>query len=145
MSRTLFLRCFSSFPEKRKSHYEVLEISSNATKQEIHSAFLRLAKKYHPDSSEVENAGDQFYKIQQAYMVLSDVDKKRNYDWSVMGRWSHNPHFSASNAERKAKRRRVDAEVTDSEPVSDHQKTVKTRLETITATLCTWLYEYGHK
>lgn len=64
-----------------KNLYEILEISPNAVPSAIKSAYRRLARKYHPDL----NAGDEFCskkfkEITQAYEILSDLEKKRNYD-----------------------------------------------------------------
>ena len=62
-----------------KSYYEVLGVDKNASEAEIKSAFRKLAKKYHPDNKET---GDEakFKEIGEAYAVLSDENKKRQYD-----------------------------------------------------------------
>ena len=62
-----------------KSYYEVLGVDKNASDAEIKSAFRKLAKKYHPDNKET---GDEakFKEIGEAYAVLSDENKKRQYD-----------------------------------------------------------------
>lgn len=64
-----------------KNLYEILEISSTSTASSIKSAYRRLARKYHPDL----NAGDaycvkKFKEITEAYEVLSNEEKKKNYD-----------------------------------------------------------------
>lgn len=66
--------------------YEILGVSKNATDEEIKSAYRKLAKKYHPDlyagkpESEKKEAEEMFKKINHAYQVLSDPQKKSNYD-----------------------------------------------------------------
>lgn len=63
-----------------KNYYELLGISVDATKKEIREAYLKLAKKYHPDTSKEENAEEMMTKINEAYNVLSDEKKRAKYD-----------------------------------------------------------------
>lgn len=64
----------------KRDYYEVLGVSKNASQDEIKSAFRKLAKKYHPDISKEENAEEKFKEVQEAYSVLSDENKRRQYD-----------------------------------------------------------------
>ena len=65
-----------------KDYYSLLEINKNADKNTIKNAYKKLALKYHPDKN-IENkteAENKFKEIAEAYEVLSDEQKKYNYD-----------------------------------------------------------------
>src|SRR4028118_1444716 len=64
-----------------KDLYKVLEISKEASQDEIRRSYRRLARKYHPDANPGdEGAEERFKGIQQAYEVLSNPEKRREYD-----------------------------------------------------------------
>jgi curved DNA-binding protein len=63
-----------------KSLYETLEINENATADEIKKAYRKLARKYHPDVNKDPSAEDKFKEINAAYEVLSNPEKKQQYD-----------------------------------------------------------------
>lgn len=64
----------------KKDYYEVLGVDKNASSAEIKSAFRKLAKKYHPDVSKEPDAEEKFKEAQEAYAVLSDENKRKQYD-----------------------------------------------------------------
>ena len=64
----------------KKDYYEILGVSRNATKEEIKRAYRRLALKYHPDRNKSPEAEEKFKEISEAYAVLSDDEKRRQYD-----------------------------------------------------------------
>lgn len=66
-----------------QTHYDILSIPSNATDEQIKSAFRRLAKLYHPDKN--PNGKEQFEKILIAYEILIDSAKRRQYDLRLRG------------------------------------------------------------
>lgn len=62
-------------------YYDILGVSRNATEAEIKKAYRRLAKEHHPDRNPGDNsAGERLKKINEAYEVLSDSEKRANYD-----------------------------------------------------------------
>ncbi|MCP4969507.1 MAG: J domain-containing protein [Arcobacter sp.] len=63
-----------------KSLYETLEINENASANEIKKAYRKLARKYHPDVNKDKDAEEKFKEINAAYEVLSDEQKKQQYD-----------------------------------------------------------------
>ncbi|MFA9374188.1 MAG: DnaJ C-terminal domain-containing protein [Poseidonibacter sp.] len=63
-----------------KSLYETLEVSENASADEIKKAYRKLARKYHPDVNKDPAAEEKFKEINAAYEVLSDQEKKLQYD-----------------------------------------------------------------
>lgn len=63
-----------------KSLYETLEVNENASADEIKKAYRKLARKYHPDVNKDPKAEEKFKEINAAYEVLSDPQKKQQYD-----------------------------------------------------------------
>jgi len=61
-----------------RNYYEILEIDKNATLEEIKKTYRKLALKYHPDKN--PNGEEKFKKIAEAYAVLSDSERRKNYD-----------------------------------------------------------------
>lgn len=64
----------------KKDYYEVLGVDKNASDEEIKRAFRVLAKKYHPDVNKEPGAEEKFKEIGEAYSVLSDPNKRQQYD-----------------------------------------------------------------
>ena len=64
----------------KKDYYEVLGVDKNASQAEITSAFRKMAKKYHPDINKEEGAEAKFKEVGEAYSVLGDEQKRKQYD-----------------------------------------------------------------
>jgi len=63
-----------------KDYYDILGISHNATLDEIKKAYRKLALKYHPDRNKSKEAEEKFKEINEAYAVLGDPEKRKQYD-----------------------------------------------------------------
>lgn len=61
-------------------YYEILEVSKDATKEEIKSAFRKKARQYHPDVNKAPDAEEKFKEIGKAYETLMDDNKRATYD-----------------------------------------------------------------
>ncbi|XP_045114635.1 dnaJ homolog subfamily C member 24-like isoform X2 [Portunus trituberculatus] len=60
--------------------YDVLGVSQDASETEIRQQYQELARQYHPDKSGVEGAKEKFLQVTEAWHVLGDTQKRREYD-----------------------------------------------------------------
>jgi molecular chaperone DnaJ len=78
----------------KRDYYEVLGIARNASEREIKRAYRKLARKYHPDVNPGDSQAEaRFKEVTEAYEILSDAQKRRQYD-----QFGHQP-FASSTAE----------------------------------------------
>ena len=80
----------------KKNYYDVLGVSKTASQDEIKSAYRKLAKQYHPDFHPGDAAAaEKFKEINEANEVLSDENKRKQYDYELehpgMGGMGGNP------------------------------------------------------
>ena len=73
-----------------KDYYQTLGVSENASREDIKGAFRKLAFKYHPDTNpgNEEQAAERFKEINEAYGVLGDEGKRRQYDFARRERFA---------------------------------------------------------
>ena len=85
----------------KRDYYEILGVPRNATKDQIKDEYRKLALKYHPDRNKAPDAEEKFKEISEAYAVLSDEEKRNQYDQfghpGIDGRYSTEDIFRGVN------------------------------------------------
>ncbi|KAI4331617.1 hypothetical protein MLD38_029791 [Melastoma candidum] len=88
--------CFMVASSAKKSDpYKVLGINKDASQREIQKAFHKLSLQYHPDKNKNKGAQEKFSEINNAYEILSDEEKRKNYD--LYGDEKGNPGLDSDN------------------------------------------------
>src|SRR5436189_26642 len=87
--------------ETFKDYYRTLRVHPTADDVTIKAAFRRLALKYHPDVARNQRAARWFPNVQEAYAVLADPEKRREYDRVYRDRKPVRPTLSTSRKRRK--------------------------------------------
>lgn len=64
----------------KRDYYEILGVAKSASEAEVKSAYRKLARKHHPDIDKSAGAGEKFKEVSEAYQVLSDPSKRKQYD-----------------------------------------------------------------
>jgi molecular chaperone DnaJ len=85
----------------KRDYYEVLQVPKDATLDQIKAAYRKLALKYHPDRNKSPDAEEKFKEISEAYAVLSDDQKRAQYDRfgheGIEGTYSKEDIFRTAN------------------------------------------------
>ena len=64
----------------KRDYYEVLGVDKNVNGDEVKKAFRKMARQYHPDVNKAPDAEEKFKEVKEAYDVLSDDQKRAQYD-----------------------------------------------------------------
>lgn len=112
-----------------KDYYQVLNVSRQATQEEIKKSYRRLARKYHPDVSDHPQAAHHFKLIVEAYDTLGDAEKRKQYDKARFGSPSEN-HYRPSSSPWD-NYYSTDSIFDDEDPIADdytfHQESYQTK------------------
>ncbi|MEM9218668.1 MAG: DnaJ domain-containing protein [Cyanobacteria bacterium P01_F01_bin.150] len=95
------------------THYDTLEINSDASQSDIKHAYRRLAKLFHPDSNQATASHDRITSLNAAYEILSDPTKRRQYDAQMIGSIRFKPPASSQTTYRESPRRRASSKGQD--------------------------------
>src|SRR5438874_809214 len=91
-----------------KDYYKTLGVGRAASDEEIHKAFRKLARQYHPDvAKDKKSAEEKFKEINEAYEVLGDPEKRKRYDelgadWKQGAQFRPPPGWEARETARLA-------------------------------------------
>src|SRR5256712_14126261 len=66
--------------DTKRDYYQILEVPRDSKLDEIKNAYRKLALKYHPDRNQSPEAEEKFKELPEAYAVLSDDEKRKQYD-----------------------------------------------------------------
>lgn len=120
-----------------KDYYKILEVERNASENDIKKSYRRLSKQYHPDMNpDNKEAEEKFKDIAEAYSILSDKEKKTNYDRFGTADGRTNPFggmndfasfFGGQNRRRKGTDIRVNVKLSLEEIFEGTHKKIKYR------------------
>lgn len=84
-----------------KDYYQILGVPEDATEEDIKNAFRKLAFKYHPDKNpgNEKQAEEKFKEINEAYSILGDAGKRRQYEFAKKSGFDSNVYSGSGNAQ----------------------------------------------
>ncbi|MGA3111991.1 MAG: DnaJ domain-containing protein, partial [Candidatus Bathyarchaeia archaeon] len=85
---------------EKRDYYEVLGVKRDASPDEIKDAYRKLAMQFHPDRNKDPGAEERFKEISEAYAVLSDSQKRQQYD--TLGHSGFDQRYSSEDIFRGA-------------------------------------------
>jgi len=107
----------------KRDYYEILGVDTTASPTDIKTAYRKLAKLYHPDINKSHDAEEKFKEISEAYAVLSDHDKRQQYD--SYGHAAFDKEYSYDNfrkAREEAERREREKARQEEEAIIKEEK-----------------------
>ena len=88
-----------------QSYYEILGIPSSASEDEIKKAYRKLSKTLHPDKNDSDTFfNNYFQKINEAYSILGDIEKRKQYDNSINKRYSNDTTTPVDQTKKDVKK-----------------------------------------
>lgn len=120
-----------------KNYYDILQVNKNASPEIIEKAYKVLAKKYHPDLQPEENkkqSEEIFKKINEAYEVLSNPEKKQAYDESLLERERNNSNTAQerhTNNTTNATSQQATNDFSRSNPLSEEELRYRQQQESL--------------
>jgi len=110
--------------KSKSEHYQVLEVPPNATLTEIREAYYRKVKICHPDINPSEEAKRQFTIVQEAYKILSNVDRRIGYDRSMPSSSNKRAEVKQEVETRDEQEARIAKKVEDTEVYHQTKKDI---------------------
>ncbi|XP_018402177.1 PREDICTED: dnaJ homolog subfamily C member 4-like [Cyphomyrmex costatus] len=80
----------------QQNHYEILNVSPDASQKEIRQAFIKLSKQLHPDTSGKQGHAD-FVRLNEAYMILGKENTRRLYDFDLKYKFNPSHIYNSQN------------------------------------------------
>jgi len=130
ISRRLFVTCFASYKSydglpryhtSETNFYTVLEIERDASTSKIKEAYFEKSKKLHPDVNKTEEAKQNYKDVREAYDILGDRKKRKDYDGQLKIRVYQEVHRRSMASEYKERKKRGDSMDNDNQKMRDKQ------------------------
>jgi len=130
ISRRLFVTCFASYKSydglpryhtSETNFYTVLEIERDASTLKIKEAYFEKSKKLHPDVNKTEEAKQNYKDVREAYDILGDRKKRKDYDGQLKIRVYQEVHRRSMASEYKERKKRGDSMDNDNQKMRDKQ------------------------
>src|SRR5689334_13068905 len=81
-----------------KAYYKILQVDAQASQETIDASYRRLARLYHPDLNPGKDSTQQMQELNEAYGVLRDPTKRREYDQFLADQARPKPNYSSASS-----------------------------------------------